>query len=131
MKFIKQYNQFVLNEEEGAIRNLALSALLSLGLNYADAQTIQSDSTKTEVAKDISEYNKAVLFNIYNNKEIPYNKLLKDLSIRIEQPDEFIMNFLLLQPDGTLVVKPNFIHGLELHLNTRSNEVGLGYNIKF
>jgi hypothetical protein len=131
MRYIKQYEQFVLNEEEGTVKNLIFSMLLSLGLNYADAQTIQQDTVKTDIVKNISDYNKAILFNIYDSKEEPYNKLVKDLSVKMKDPDEFMINYLQLQPDGTLVVKPNFMHGLELHVNTRNQEFGLGYSVKF
>ena len=59
MKHIKQYNQFV-NEEKGLFKNLLLSTMLSLGINSVDAQTIQQDSVKTEIVKNISSLPKTV-----------------------------------------------------------------------
>ena len=57
------YNQFV-NEEKGLFKNLLLSTMLSLGINSVDAQTIQQDSVKTEIVKDISNFNKSVIFTL-------------------------------------------------------------------
>jgi hypothetical protein len=70
MKHIKQYNQFV-NEEEGLFKNLLLSTMLALGINSVDAQTIQQDSVKTEIVKDISQFNKSIILNLYGDKQIP------------------------------------------------------------
>jgi len=131
MKHIKEYNQFV-NEEEGFFKNLLFSAMLALGINTADAQTIQQDSVKTEIVKDISQFNKSVILNLYGDKQIPYVRLKKDLlKSNIDEPDTFIEQYLKLQSDGTLIVKPNFIEGLEIHLNKGTNTFGLGYNFKF
>ena len=124
MKHIKEYNQFV-NEEEGFFKNLLLSTMLALGINSVDAQTIQQDSVKTEIVKDIGNFNKGVIFNINNDNQVLYDKLKKDLSRKnINEPDLFIDKYLKLQSDGTLIVKPNFIEGLELHLNRGTLEVG-------
>ena len=131
MKHIKEYNQFV-NEEEGFFKNLLLSTMLALGINTADAQTIQQDSVKTEIVKNISQFNKSIILNLYGDKQIPYVRLKKDLlKSNIDEPDTFIEQYLKLQSDGTLIVKPNFIEGLELHLNRVTNTFGLGYNFKF
>jgi len=131
MKHIKEYNQFV-NEEEGFFKNLLFSAMLALGINTADAQTIQQDSVKTEIVKDISQFNKSVILNLYGDKQIPYVRLKKDLlKSNIDEPDTFIEQYLKLQSDGTLIVMPDFIKGLEIHLNRGTNTFGLGYTFKF
>jgi hypothetical protein len=130
MKHIKEYNQFAVNEEEGFFKNLLFSAMLALGINTADAQTIQQDSVKTEIVKNISSFNKAVIYNIYPS-QVAYDKLKKDLSLHINDTDIFIDKYLRLEQNGTLIVKPNFIEGLELHLNRSTNTVGLGYTFKF
>jgi hypothetical protein len=52
MKHVKDFNNYLL-EEESIWKNLFLSIALSLGLNHVDAQTIEDDSIKTEVIKDI------------------------------------------------------------------------------
>jgi hypothetical protein len=129
MKHIKEYNQFV-NEEEGFFKNLLLSAMLALGINRMDAQTIQQDSVKTEVVKNISSFNKAVIYNIYPS-QVLLNKLKQDLSLHINETDLFIDKYLKLQSDGTLIVKPNFIEGLELHLNKRTNTLEVGFSHNF
>ena len=130
MKHIKEYNQFVVNEEEGLFKSLLLSAMLAIGINRMDAQTIQQDSVKTEIVKNISSFNKAVIYNIYPS-QVAYDKLKRDLSLHINEPDLFIDKYLRLEQNGTLIVKPNFIEGLELHLNKSTNTYGVGYNFKF
>jgi hypothetical protein len=131
MKHIKEYNHFV-NEEEGFFKNLLLSTMLSLGINSVDAQTIQQDSVKTEIVKDINQFNKSVILNLYGDKQIPYNKLKQDLlRCDINEPDLFIDNYLKYRPDGTLVVMPDFLKGLEIHLNKGTNTYGVGYTFKF
>ena len=129
MKHIKEYNHFV-NEEEGFFKNLLLSTILALGINSADAQTIQQDSIKTEIVKDISHFNKSIILNLYGDKQIPYNKLKIDLLKNINEPDLFIDKYLKYRPDGTLIVMPDFIEGLELHLNKNTNTYEVGYNFK-
>lgn len=125
MKYIKEYNQFVVNEEDGFFRNLLFSTLFALGINQADAQTIQQDSLKTEIVKDISNFNKSIIYNLHTDKEIPLNNLRVNLSKNLNEPEIFIDRYLKFQPDGTLVVKPEFIKGLELHLNRR--QIGFSY----
>jgi hypothetical protein len=131
MKHIKEYNQFV-NEEEGFFKNLLFSAMLALGINRMDAQTIQQDSVKTEIVKDIGNFNKGVIFNKNYDSQFLLNKLKQDLSRKnINEPDLFIDKYLKLQSDGTLIVKPNFIEGLELYLNKRTNTLEVGFSHNF
>ena len=131
MKHIKEYNHFV-NEEEGFFKNLLLSTMLALGINSADAQTIQQDSIKTEIVKDIGNFNKGVIFNKNYDSQFLLNKLKQDLSRKnINEPDLFIDKYLKLQSDGTLIVKQNFIEGLELHLNKRTNTLEVGFSHNF
>ncbi len=125
MKYIKEYNQFVVNEEDGFFRNLLFSTLFALGINQADAQTIQQDSLKTEIVKDISNFNKSIIYNLHTDKEIPLNNLKVNLSKKLDEPQIFIDRYLKFQPDGTLVVKPEFIKGLELHINR--DQIGFSY----
>jgi hypothetical protein len=127
MKHIKKYKHFRLNES-GYLRNLFFSTLLSLGLNYVDAQEIQKDSIKTEIVKNILNFNKSKLLNIQDDINL-HDKLKKDLSKSIIEPDLFIEKYLMIQPDGTLIVKQDFIEGLKIHLNRKN--LGLSYNINF
>jgi len=131
MRHIKEYNQFV-NEEEGFFKNLLFSVMLALGINTADAQTIQQDSVKTEIVKNISQFNKSVILNLNGDNKVPYNKLKQDLlRSNIDDPDLFIDDYLKYRPDGTLVVMPDFMKGLEIHLNKGTNTYGFGYTLKF
>jgi hypothetical protein len=127
MRYIKNFKNYRLNEEESLLKNLLLSAALSIGLNYADAQTIETDSIKTEIVKNLSDFNKTILTN--GELETNYNKLTEELSKKLNEPELFIDKYLIRQSNGTLIVKPEFIHGLELHL--RRNLFELGYNINF
>lgn len=127
MRYINNFKNYRLNEEESLLKNLLLSAALSIGLNYADAQTIETDSIKTEIVKNLSDFNKTILTN--GELETNYNKLTEELSKKLNEPELFIDKYLIRQSNGTLIVKPEFINGLELHL--RRNLFELGYNINF
>ena len=126
MKHVKDFNNYLL-EEESIWKNLFLSIALSLGLNQADAQTIEGDSIKTEVIKDISNYNK--ILSMTGNQDENLTKLTYELSKKLNEPKLFVDKYLLQQVNGTFIVKPDFVEGLELHL--RKNLFELGYNIKF
>jgi len=126
MKHVKDFNNYLL-EEESIWKNLFLSIALSLGLNHVDAQTIEGDSIKTEVIKDISNYNKTLLMT--GNQDENLTKLTYELSKKLNEPKLFVDKYLLQQVNGTFIVKPEFVEGLELHL--RKNLFELGYNIKF
>ena len=126
MKHVKDFNNYLL-EEESIWKNLFLSIALSLGLNQADAQTIEDDSIKTEVIKDISNYNK--ILSMTGNQDENLTKLTYELSKKLNEPKLFVDKYLLQQVNGTFIVKPDFVEGLELHL--RKNLFELGYNIKF
>ena len=127
MRHIKKFDTYQINEEESVLRNLLLSAALSIGLNYADAQTIETDSMKTEVVKDISNFNKTIVMT--GDLDDNYRKLTDELSKKLNDPELFVDKYLFRQSNGTLIVQPNFVEGLELHL--RRNLFELGYNIKF
>ena len=126
MKHVKDFNNYLL-EEESIWKNLFLSIALSLGLNHVDAQTIEGDSIKTEVIKDISNYNK--ILSMTGNQDENLTKLTYELSKKLNEPKLFVDKYLLQQVNGTFIVKPDFVEGLELHL--RKNLFELGYNIKF
>ena len=127
MEHIKKFNTYQINEEESILRNLLLSAALSIGLNYADAQTIQTDSMKTEIVKDISNFNKTIIMT--GDLENNIRKLNDELSKKLNDPELFVDKYLFQQSNGTLIVRPDFVHGLELHL--RRNLFELEYDIKF
>jgi hypothetical protein len=114
MRHIKKFDTYQINEEESVLRNLLLSAALSIGLNYADAQTIETDSMKTEVVKDISNFNKTIVMT--GDLDDNYRKLTDELSKKLNDPELFVDKYLFRQSNGTLIVNPNFVEGLELHL---------------
>ena len=124
MKYLKKFKQ--INEEESKWKSFLLSAALSIGLSYADAQTIESDSSKIEIIENISNFNKNLMNDNYTNN---YENLKIELSKKLTEPEIFIKRYLTLQPDGTLIVRPDVIEGLEFHL--RRNFFEFGYNIKF
>jgi hypothetical protein len=126
MKYINNYKDFNINEE-GLFKNFLLSAALSIGLSNADAQTIQNDTAKMEVVNTISNFNKSNLINLYSKDET-LNNLKKELSYKLNDPDVFIERYLKLEPNGILI-RPDFIEGLELHLR-RNRSFEIGYNIK-
>ncbi len=118
---IKNYNQFV-NEEKGYLKNLLLSALLSLGISKAQAQSIKNDQQKLSVVDSIINYNK---------KPLGLNTLKVDLATKVDNPEKFITNYLTIMPDKTIVVRPSFLEGLELHGNLKDKSFNIVYNIKF
>jgi hypothetical protein len=124
MKYLKSFSQ--VNEEESLWKKILLTAALSIGLNYADAQTIETDSVKSEIVKDIANFNKTIMATGYPEN---YDNLTIELSKKLNDPEIFISKYLTPQINGTLIVKPEFVEGLELHL--RRNFFELGYNIKF
>jgi hypothetical protein len=63
------------------------------------------------------------------NQDENLTKLTYELSKKLNEPKLFVDKYLLQQVNGTFIVKPDFVEGLELHL--RKNLFELGYNIKF
>ena len=118
---IKNYNEFI-NEEKGYLRNLLLSAVLSLGLSKSQAQSIKNDQDKLSVVDSIINYNK---------KPLGLNVLKVDLATKVDNPDKFIKNYLTIMPDKTIVVRPSFLEGLEIHGNLSNKSFSIVYNIKF
>lgn len=127
MKYIKKFNKYKINEEESVLRNLLLSAALSIGLNYADAQTIETDSIKKEIVNDIFNFNKTIMMT--GDLENNLRKLNDELSKKLNDPELFVDKYLFQHSNGTLIVRPDFVHGLELHL--RRNLFEFEYDIKF
>ena len=118
---IKNYSQFT-NEEKGYIKNLLLSALLSLGISKLQAQTIKNDQQKLAVVDSIINYNK---------NPLGLNTLKFDLSTKVDNPDIFVKDYLRILPDRTVVVRPSFLEGLEIHGNIKDKSFNIVYNIKF
>lgn len=119
---IKSYSEFI--SEESKFKNIVISlaALLSIGLSRSQVDKIKGDTTKMSIVSDIIQYNK----NPMNIKDLTIR-----LSNKVDKPDKFIDEYLQLLPDKTVVVKPNFIKGVELNANPFSSEYKLSYTIKF
>ena len=120
---IKRYNEF-LNEEESYFKRviISLAAMLSMGLTRSQVNTIKDDSLKMSVVETLLNYNK---------DPKGADTLKYDLLPKVENPDRFIHDYLRILPDKTVVVKPNFINGLELDLNPVSKAFHVTYTIKF
>jgi hypothetical protein len=114
---VYKYDEFV--NEESKIKNLIASLLLSLGLSQADAQYIDTIQ-KANIIETLYDYN-----------ESPYSisDLKNNLKLNINDVDNFIKTGLIIKPDKTIVIKPNFLPNLELYLNTDRNRYGLNYRI--
>ena len=125
MEHLKKFDSFV-NEEESFVKNLLLSTLLSLGLNYSDAQSIKNDPLKVEVVENINSFNRSILENPDKSK-LNFEKLKRDLSTKIDEPELFIERYLVFR-DGSFVVRNNFLNGLEIHLNRNSFGVSYVHN---
>jgi hypothetical protein len=120
---IKRYNQFI-NEEESYLKRviISLAAMLSLGLTRSQVLDIKDDSTKLSVIDTLISYNK-------NPKGV--DTLKYDLLPKVNDPDKFVQDYLKILPDKTIVVRPNFINGLELDVNPVVKSFHVTYTIKF
>jgi len=121
MRSIKKYDEFT-NEEVGYIKNILLSALLSLGIDKIQAQQIQNDQKKLDIVNTISDYNK---------KPVGLDSLKMNLLPRVKDAEKFIHDYLKVMPDKTIIVKPSFIKGLDIHFNPFNKTGQFTYLIKF
>jgi len=115
---IKTYQKF---NEEVKFKNWMVAALLSLGLTQADAQYI--DTPKKEVLID-------TLYR-YNQNPKGLKNLEYQLSKHFESPKDILKDLIEIRPDHTVVVRPNFIPGLELITNPENKFISAGYKLKF
>ena len=102
---------------------IGLASLLTLGLSKAQAQELKNNQLKLKLADTLILYNK-------NPKG--YDSLKNILLPKIgKNTDIFIQKYLDIKPDGTVIVKPTFIKGLDIDYNPRSKGFGIHYTIKF
>jgi len=131
MKNINTYNEYIA-EKYGKNILIALASLFTIGINKSQAQDIEKDQVKLSIVNSIINFNKSSDKNI--------TKL--DLPKEVKNPDDFIHNYLEIQPDHTIVVKPKFISDdLKLNINAplysnnklypKLDQVGVTYTIKF
>lgn len=120
---IKRYNEFI-NEEESYLKKvvISLATMLSMGLTRSQVEVVKNDTTKLSIINSIINYNK-------NPEGI--DTLKYHLTTKVKEPDSFIQDYLRVLPDRTVVVKPNFISGLELKANPFNNTFNVSYTIKF
>lgn len=128
---IKKYDEFI-NEEEGLFKNIILSiaTFLSLGLSKIQAQSIKFSQPKLSIVDTCYKFNKKVKANNLIFKDDPISELKIDLKDKID-PDKFINNYIDILPDKTIIIKPIFIDGLNLHYNPSSKEFTIKYTIDF
>jgi len=128
---IKKYDEFI-NEEEGLFKNIILSiaTFLSLGLSKIQAQSIKFSQPKLSIVDTCYKFNKKVKANNLIFKDDPINELKIDLKGKVD-PDKFINNYINILPDKTIIIKPIFIDGLNLHYNPSSKEFTIKYTIDF
>ena len=128
---IKKYDEFI-NEEGGFFKNIILSVatFLSLGLSKIQAQSIKFSQPKLSIVDTCYKFNKKVKANNLIFKDDPISELKIDLKDKID-PDKFINNYIDILPDKTIIIKPIFIDGLNLHYNINSKEFTIKYTIDF
>lgn len=123
MKHLNSFEEHI-NEESSFIKTIALSALLSLGISKADAQTIAIKNDQQELS---------IIDSLVNQNKVP--KSLKDLKIalsnKIEDPDKFVLDNLKIEPDKRLTVVPNFLSNLGVSLNRKYKTYSVSYKIDF
>jgi len=120
---IKNYNDFT-NEEVGYIKNILLSALLSLGINKTQAQVLKNNQQKLSIVDTVIDYNK-------NPKGIDALKINLFPKIGKDKTEKFLHDYIQIKPDKTIVIKPSFVDGLRLDVNPSSKGFELTYHIKF
>lgn len=121
MKHLNYFNHQI-NEESGFIKTIALSAILSLGLSKADAQSLskKNDQIELSVLDSLVSQNK-------NPKSI--NDLEKLLSTKVEDPKKFITDNVKIGSDKTITVFPSFLKNLGLSVNHRQKFYSISYKI--
>lgn len=127
MSRIQKYNDFV--NEESRFRDvvIGIGTILSLGLSRSDAQQIRNQPGALSVIDTCGSYNQYVKKTQLDNKKL----LTNGLENKVNDPIEFINNYVKFLPDKTIVISPEFIKGLNLNLNPDSKEIGFKYTVKF
>ena len=123
MEHLNNFEQHI-NEESNFIKTIALSALLSLGLSKADAQSLAKKNDQQELS---------VIDSLVNQNKAP--KSLRDLKMalsnKVDDPDKFIIDNLKIGPDKTLTVFPSFLPNLGVSINHRFKTYSISYKIDF
>jgi hypothetical protein len=121
MKHLNNFDQHI-NEESNFIKTIALSALLSLGLSKADAQSLSNKSSQQELS---------VIDSLIKQNNAPQS--LKDLKIalsnKVEDPDKFVLDNLKIESDKTVKVVPSFLSNLGVSLNRKYKTYSISYKI--
>jgi len=121
MKHLNNFDQHI-NEESNFIKTIALSALLSLGLSKADAQSMANRNNQQELS---------VIDSLVKQNNAP--KSLRDLKMslsnKVEDPDRFVLDNLKIEPDKTLKIVPSFLSNLGVSLNRKYKTYSVSYKI--
>lgn len=118
-KMFKKVDESVSSRIKNVV--LTLSALMSIGLNRAQVLQIKNDRHKMSVVDTILKY---------NNRPLGINELNNKLKSKIKNQENFIHDYLRILPDKTVVIKPNFIEGLEININRRERVIGVNYRVR-
>lgn len=123
MKHLNNFEEHI-NEESNLIKTIALSALLSLGLSKADAQSMANRNNQQELS---------VIDSLIKQNYAPQS--LRDLKMslanKVEDPDKFVIDNLKIEPDKKLTVVPSFLSNLGVSLNRKYKTYSVSYKIDF
>jgi len=123
MKHLNNFEEHI-NEESNLIKTIALSALLSLGLSKADAQSMANRNNQQELS---------VIDSLIKQNYTPQS--LRDLKMslanKVEDPDKFVIDNLKIEPDKKLTVVPSFLSNLGVSLNRKYKTYSVSYKIDF
>lgn len=111
---IHNYNEFI--NEESKIKKFIISMLFGLGLSQAEAQYIDTIQ-KANIIETLHDYNKSP----YNISELKSNLRLNS----VVDVDSFIQRGLIIRPDNTIKIKPNFVKNLEIFIDPRAIALGI------
>ncbi len=121
MIYLNNFDEHI-NEESNFIKTIALSALLSLGISKSDAQMLSTKNDQVELS---------VLDSLVNQNKNPksINDLERLLSTKVEDPKNFILDNIKVEPDKTVTVFPSFLKNLGLSVNHRQKFYSISYKI--
>lgn len=111
---VYKYDEFV--NEESKIKKFIISMLFGLGLSQAEAQYIDTIQ-KANIIETLYDYNKSP----YNMSELKSNLRLNS----VVDVDSFIQKGLIIRPDNTIKIKPNFVKNLEIFIDPRGTALGI------
>jgi len=110
---INNYSEFL--KEENRFKSWLIFALMSLGLNKTQAQSVDHNYDKVQVVKILSDFNK---------NPTSLENLKSKLRNHITNTDDFIKKTINIENDK-IKVKPNFNKNLEIFIEPKKIALGL------